>query len=366
MHVAEINHPNDLPGCRLLWKSLLAQTPGATFFHSLDWLEPYWRHFRHNQQLRILIIRSGDEPVGILPLVVRTERTKLGPARMLTYPLDHWGVFYSPIGPQPAATLIAGLQYIRSQPRDWDMLSLRFVHRDGADRGRTKRAMQFVRWQPLEELQEQAPCVSLHGTWADYWAARDGHWRNNVRRAERRLTEQGEVVYVRYRPEGNAYGDGDPRWDLFDTCLNIARRSWQAEVQNGTTICHASIEPYLRDVHEAAARSGGLDLNLLLVGGRPAAFAYNYHHAGHVYGLRMGYDPQVSRDGTGSVLMRRMLQDSFERGDHIFDLGPGALACKKPWQTSVETSYRYTYFAPGTARAQALRVKSHLKKWLQC
>ena len=364
LHITEINDAAELAGYRLLWKSLLAQTPGATFFHSLDWLEPYWRHFGHNQQLRVLVVRSGDDPVGILPLVVRSERTKLGRARVLTYPLDHWGAFYGPIGSQPAATLTAALQYIRSRPRDWDLLSLRFVHRDGADRGRTPRAMRFIGWHPLEEVEQQAPCVNLQGSWSDYWATRDGHWRNNVGRSERRLAEQGDVVYERYRPAGVAYDDADPRCDLFETCLEVARQTWQAEVKTGTTLSHSSIEPYLRDAHEAAARAGGLDLNLLYVGGRAAAFAYNYHYAGHVYGLRTGYDPTVSRHGAGTVLMRRMLQDSFERGDHTFDLGPASLACKKPWQTSVETSCRYTYFAPGVLCAQALRIKSHLKKWL--
>lgn len=364
LRITEISDAAELAGCRLLWKSLLAQTKGATFFQSLDWLEPYWRHFGQSQKLRVLVVRCGNEPLGIVPLVVRRERTKLGTARVLTYPLDHWGVFYGPIGPQPAATLMAALQYIRSQPRDWDLLSLRFVDRDGADRGRTERALRFVGWRPAEEVDEQAPSVNLRGSWHDYWASRDGHWRNNVSRSERRLAEQGEVVHLRYRPSGVAYGDCEPRWDLFDRCRDVARQSWQGCVKTGTTLSHASIEPYLRDAHEAAARSGGLDLNLLLVGGQPAAFAYNYHYSGHVYGLRMGYNSAVSRDGAGTVLMRRMLEDSFARGDHTFDLGPSSLSCKKPWQTSVATSFRYTYFAGGT-RAQALRIKSHVKQWLR-
>lgn len=364
MQITEINDAAQLDGYRLLWKSLLAQTPGATFFHSLDWLQAYWRHFGQRQKLRVLVIQSAGQTVGIVPLVVRTEQTRLGPARMLTYPLDHWGMFYGPIGPQPAAALTAALQYVRSRPRDWDLLSLRFVDRDAADRGRTQRALRFVGWPPIEEADQQAPCICLHGSWSDYWAARDGRWRNNVLRSERRLAEQGEVVYLRYRPAGIAYGDADPRWDLFDTCVEVARSSWQANETSGTTLSHTAIEPYLHDAHEAAVRAGGLDLNLLMVGGRPAAFAYNYQYAGHVYGLRMGYNPAISRRGAGTVLMRRMIEDAFARGDHTFDLGPGSLECKKPWQTSVETSYRYTYFAAGGARAQALRLKCQLKQWL--
>lgn len=364
IHITEINDPAELAGCRLLWKALLAKTPGANFFQSLDWLEPYWRHFGEGQKLRVLVIRAGHETLGIVPLVVRTEQTKLGSTRVLTYPLDYWGTFYGPIGPQPAAALIAALQYLRSQPRDFDVLALRWVDRDGCDRGRTARAMRFVGWTPLEEPGERVPVVDLRGTWEDYWATRDGHWRGNVARGERKLAAEGEIEYIRYRPAGIAHDDADPRWDLFDQCLQVARESWQARASDGTTLSHDSIAAYLHDAHVAAARAGGLDLNLLLVGGRPAAFAYNFHYQGHVFGLRLGYDPSVSRHGSGTVLMRTMIEDSFRRGDHAFDLGPASLDCKRHWQTSVESSYRYSYFASRAPRVQALRAKRYLKNWL--
>ena len=82
--VEEINDVRDLAGYRLLWNSLLPQTGNATFFHSLDWLEAYWRHYGGNQKLRALIVSAADRPIGILPLVVRQEGTRVGPVRTLT------------------------------------------------------------------------------------------------------------------------------------------------------------------------------------------------------------------------------------------------------------------------------------------
>ena len=87
---------------------MLPRTSAASFFHSFDWLEIYWRHFGDGQRLRVLVVRAGGEPLGILPLVVRSERTRLGTVRTLTYPLHDWGTFYGPIGPNPTATLLAG------------------------------------------------------------------------------------------------------------------------------------------------------------------------------------------------------------------------------------------------------------------
>lgn len=137
--VEEINDPEQLTDRRLLWNALFPQTPGATFFQSLDWLEVYCRHFAAAQRLRVLVVSADGRPVGILPLVVQTERTRLGRVRTLTYPLHDWGTFYGPIGPNPTATLLAGLRHVRRTPRNWDMLDLRWVDVDGCDRGRTER-----------------------------------------------------------------------------------------------------------------------------------------------------------------------------------------------------------------------------------
>jgi CelD/BcsL family acetyltransferase involved in cellulose biosynthesis len=359
--VEEINSLQDLARRRLLWNSLCPGTPNATFFHTLDWLEVYWRHYGSGQKLRVLIISAADKPIGILPLVVQAERTRLGPVRILTYPLHGWGTLYGPIGPNPTATLLAGLGHVRRMRRDWDLLDLRWVDKNGHDLGRTGRAMQLAGFRPREQAWARAAVVEMSGTWEDYWKTRTKKWRRNVCRLRRRLAEQGELTHVRYRPKGEACGDGDPRWDFFDACVQLSRKSWQGSSATGTTLCHSSVERYLRDTHAVAAKRGALDLSLLLLDGTPAAFVYNYHYRGNVYALRVGFDPKLRAFGPGTVLQQMVLEDSFRRGDHLYDLGVGSLDYKRNWQTSTVTSYRYTHFPATDPRAQLLRVK----RWFQ-
>jgi CelD/BcsL family acetyltransferase involved in cellulose biosynthesis len=373
--VIEINDWEDLSQYRLLWNSLLPQTRGATFFQSFEWLETYWRHFGDRQRLRVLIVSAEERPIGILPLTVTLEETRLGTVRLLTYPLDGWGTFFGPIGPNPTATLWTGFRHIAATPRDWDIADLRWVDADGIDAGRTGKAMRAAGMSAIERPFVQYAQIELGGdetsnglrknsdpraNWQAYWVSRKSRWRQNAARAERRLAECGEVTYVRYRPDGRRYGDDDPRWDLYNACESIARRSWQGTADDGTTLSHESVRDYLRDAHETAAAAGGLDLNLLLLDGRPAAFAYNYHYRGSVYGLRTGFDAAVTTEGSGNVLMRRMIEDSLERGDHLIDLGPGSLGVKRQWATRIQTSYHYLHYSPLKMKAQALR----LKRWL--
>ena len=114
--VTEIRSIDDLDSYQLVWQSLLLKTRDATFFQSLDWLKVYWRHFGEDKQLRVLIISSAGETIGIVPLVVVTEPTRVGPVRFLTYPLHDWGSFYGPIGPNPTASLMAAMRHLRETP----------------------------------------------------------------------------------------------------------------------------------------------------------------------------------------------------------------------------------------------------------
>lgn len=359
--VEEVNRIDQLAGYRLAWDLLLRQTPQATFFQTLDWLESYWQCCGPDQKLRVLVVFSGGKPIGILPLVVRVERTRVGSIRVLTYPLHDWGSFYGPIGPNPTATLLVGLSHVQRTRRDWDLLDLRWVNAAGHDMGRTPRAMQAAGFRPHEQPWMQTAVVEMSGGWDNYWRGRSKKFRHNAERLTRRLADQGRLRHVRYRPRGAAEGDADPRWDLYESCCRVAKTSWQGASHNGTTLCHGSVSECLRRIHAAAVHAGCLDLNLLLVDDAPVAFAYNYVYRGSVYALRKGYDPQWAKFGPGTVLQMTMIEDGFQRGDHLLDLGPGSLHSKKEWLTSVLTSYRYTHFPAWAPRAQLLRLK---RLWL--
>ncbi|MCE9546444.1 MAG: GNAT family N-acetyltransferase [Planctomycetia bacterium] len=360
--VLEINDLETLSNYQLLWNALLARTPDRTFFHSYDWFVARVRDAGSQLRPRVLVVSDATGPIGILPLVVTTQERRLGRFRVLGYPLSDWGAIYGPIGSRAAATLNAGIEHIRTSRRDWDVLDLCWVNTQRVDQGQTARAMHVAGFTAHEALHAQTAQIELSAGWQAWWDLRVSHWRTNLRRSEKRLAEAGAVRYLRYRPRGTAYGDDDPRWDLFNTCVDLAARSWQGKSADGTTMSHASVEPFLRDVHAVAARRGALDLNLLLVDERPVAFAYNYHYDGSVYGLRMGYDDKSSPEGAGSVLLCRTIEDSCRRGDTLYDLGPGYLECKRQWYTRLTSTYRYTHFPLTAPRAQAVRLARWVKR----
>src|SRR5262245_51221462 len=113
LNVIELNDLAAVEPFRKDWARLHGQTAGATFFHTLEWLEIYWRHFGREQKLRVLVIEKDGAPTGIVPLVVRRERTRAGTVRVLTYPLHDWGSSYGPLSADPRAVLGAACVHVR-------------------------------------------------------------------------------------------------------------------------------------------------------------------------------------------------------------------------------------------------------------
>lgn len=347
---------------RAWWQELLAQTPGASFFHSWEWLRAYWRRFGQGQELRILLVSGPHGAEGIVPLVLRREKTRLGCVRVLTYPLQDWGSYYGPIGPRPEETLRSAMSHLKCVRRDWDLIDLRWID-EKLDDGASQRALESAGIRAQRGEWDRTCLLDLPATWDSYFSTLTSKFRNNVRRAEKRLQQEGAATLERYRPAGAAQGLADPRWDLYDECVELAHRSWQGASTDGTTLSHPEVASFFRETHEAAAQRGELDLLILRLEGRAIAFAYNYHVAGAVYGLRSGYDPGFADCGAGTVLMAWMLRDGIQRGDRRYDLGVATKEIKMRWNPRLARLGRLTHYPAASPRAQALAWKHRWDAW---
>ena len=361
LDVIELNSIEQIHDYRTEWRSLLPETPRVSFFHTPEWLESYWRFFAGDQKLRILIVRKNEQLIGVVPLVVRHVKTKLGKIKCLTYPLDDWGTFYGPIGADTKAIMKAACDHIQNSRCDWDIFEPRWVEEEGLAYGKTWEAMKLSEMTTYTSKWMPVPLIELSGTIEEYWATRPSKFRSDQRRNEKRLEKKGELRFVRYRPAGEQQADGDPRWDLYDTCEQIAQSSWQGSSTTGTTLTHDSIREYMRHTHEAAAKSGHLDLSLLYMDDEPIAFIYGYCCQGMIDGLRIGFIRNKKTNGAGRVIISKMITNSFERGDKIYNPGGGSLDWKWRWQTNVVLTYRHTHYSSISPRAQLLRLSRKIK-----
>lgn len=359
IEVREVNRLNELDALRPVWCELLAKTSRHSFFQTLEWLETAWRSYPHRQRLRVIVVSRDGAPIGIAPLCVRTERRKLGSVRVLTYPLDDWGTFYGPIGAEPKFVARAAIQHIAHTARDWDMIDLRWVD-EAADEfltiGESLRESGFdFRVRPRMQVRL---CQFAEG-WDAYVKSRSRNWRRKNKDDANALAKAGDVRYVRHRPApGEAKYELDD--EIYDVCADIAKRTWQADDESQSTLCSPRVRDVLRRLHHEAAALGMLDVNILYVGGRPAAYNYNYVADGRVYGLRCGYDATLDLDGCGRVLLYKMIEDSFRRGDSEHSFGPGDQPYKERFANELRHAYTYRHYARYSLRSQLMNLREEV------
>lgn len=358
--VVELNDLRSLSRYRLLWDSLVADTPDATFLHTYDWLEDYWRHFGTGKQLRVLVVRSAGHGVGILPLCIVRRKLRLGSLRVLTYPLDDWATFYGPIGPSPTATLFTAMRHVATSPCDWDQIDLPGI----ANHGRTTLAMQQVGFTPRIEPQDGTSVIDLTGvgSWDSYLARLPHQSRSALERTIEQLNERDDAEFIRHRPEPRRSGDGDPAWDFYDQCEQLALKVWQHTSNKSNAIWHPSLVSFFRDTHAAASRLGMVDMAVLKLAGQPVAYWYGYHFAGRLMGLRMACTPESPVSDVRMALMSRLIEDSLDRGDEMLDLWSGDETYRAELGTSVVRRYRVSYTPRTAIRPQLIRAGRWLRR----
>jgi hypothetical protein len=347
--VSEYSDLSAVAGIRDLWRELWWKTPKASFFQSVEWFERHCRRVADSEQPRVFLVAVTGRPVGLVPWVAKTVRSRLGRVRVLSDPLAEQGFFGGPLGCRPALTLQAALNHAQSQG-GWDRLDLRHVELQAGDG--TPGANRLNRSQKLRAVEESRAIVECHGDWVRYWRSRPGEVREDYLRSERTLAERGELEHVRYRPEGAPLGDDDPRWELFNEIERGEHGRGEAASRSATDSNGAQL---LREMHDAATAVAGVDLNLLRLDGKPIAWAYNYRCDGRIEMQRLHAAGEFS-SAASCVLLGRMLRDGFRRGDesYLFDRETSRRAAG--WQTGRAASRRSTHYARRATRARLVRL----------
>lgn len=361
IEVIEVNSWSTLRYYQRAWETLWRQTPGGTFFQTYEWLSLNWQHFSAGKKLRVFLVVADGETIGIVPLVEQERQTKLGRFRALSYPLDHWGSYYGPLGSQPALTLICVMRYLAQKRGTWELLELAWIDPQ-QDHGRTANALRMSGLEAIVRPGKRVAEIDLTAGYSAYLAGRKASFRQNLKRLTRRAEKAG-ITFQRFRPEAGVATD---ETGYYDQIVQLAERSWQAAAKEGYTLSHPTVAPFLREAHAAAAERGMVDIAMLRHGEKVIAYCYNYHHQGVVQGLRTGYDREYRDYGPGTVLYGLMLEDGAQRGDQRYDLGADHQQAKRHWVTDWKPTQSVCHYRPaGAGRSLALKWSHRCKGALQ-
>jgi CelD/BcsL family acetyltransferase involved in cellulose biosynthesis len=341
----EVNDVAHLDRYGRVWEQAFGATPSANFFQSLDWLRLSWPQFPRWQRLRALVSSSGDP--WVVPFCVREERFKVGPLRLLTFPLNDWSGEFTPLGSAPATALTRGLEHAFATPRDWDLIDLRWTDEDFLPAA--VEAFTAVGVDPQVEVRMERPVVVFTPGEA-YEDRLSTKLRQNLRRSRKQLEAMGRLTIEHFRPLA---GD-DPRVDLFEACSRVGKESWQHHEKAGFT--SDPVRELMHGIHHAAAALGQLTLTAIRLDAIPIAFVYGFHVQGRTIAFRNGYDAQYVKTGVGALALHEWLLHCEASGDRIIDLGPGTYEYKARAATALQKTYSVMHYSRYGVRSQLMRA----------
>ncbi|MBN2113220.1 MAG: GNAT family N-acetyltransferase [Acidimicrobiia bacterium] len=339
LRVEQVTAAGDLGTFRKVWESLAERAPHAELFETplwlTAWLDTYWK----DRPIAFMFVRSGEELVGLAPLLDDRDGT-LGCPDCLATPVNPHARRCSLLAVGDAAPVVeavlAHLEHTRRHPRMrlrcCDALSPVVA----AIEGRRPRA--------LIRQKEANPIIRLEGDWDSYLASRPGHLRHELARKQKRLEAEWEAKWVHV-----ADAAGVER--AMTEVLRIERNSWKHPTGTSLVSEPGAAAFYGRIARNAAA-AGWLRVELLYLDGEPVAHILGVAYRGTYYALKTSYDEAYRAWSPGVVLFQHAIRKAFEDGLHTFDF----LGADARWKSELANDRRAHVEACAFA-ASALRCR---------
>jgi CelD/BcsL family acetyltransferase involved in cellulose biosynthesis len=331
-----------------LWNRLVDAAGIESPFVRHEAVRAWWECFGQGRELHILVVKAGEEPIALAPLMLCKRRLHGLALNVLEFISNVFVErFDFIVGRWPAEAYRAMWTYLRHRKALWDVLLL---HQLPAGSRSAEELMRLAAEdRVLTGLRQSAaaPYLPLVGSWESYFKGLDGKHRSNLRNRLKRLGRLGEA-----RLEVVSSADDLDR--ALEDGFRLEAAAWKG--QAGTAIqTHPPVHRFYTQLAHVAAERGWLRLSFLTLDGRRIAFGYYLQYGNKLYLLKPGYDPEYAPYSPSNLLCYLVLQDAFERGVAELDFLGVADAWKLDWTEVVRPHYCLYVFAD--------RLRTRLLYW---
>jgi CelD/BcsL family acetyltransferase involved in cellulose biosynthesis len=309
------------------------------------WVRTWWEAFGANSTLHVLVLRAGNRPIAIAPLI-------LTPIRMWGIEVRRLGFFYNAHVPR-ADFLIAerpeevyrAIWAHLSRDRSWDLLQLCQLAEGCETLATMPRLAKEAGCGVGIWTSEASPYVPLRPSWDEYFDSLATKHRANLRNRFKRLKAAGTVdLEVITSAEGLAEG--------LEAGLQLEAAAWKGEAQTAIS-CDPEVSRFYSTLAGRAAERGWMRLHFLQAGAARVAFDYSLCYKNRVHLLKVGYDPAYAPFSPSNLLLSLVLQSAFAEGLTEYDFLGADAAWKLCWTSQVQRHY-WLFIFPGTLKGRLL------------
>jgi CelD/BcsL family acetyltransferase involved in cellulose biosynthesis len=336
------------------WNRLWEQCGEETAFLTWEWLYAWWKHNAGSKELWLLTAWREDKLVGAAPLAlvkIRKHGMRFRLLQSLGTPNADHSDFMAVKGETESTAALCG--YILSQKRKWDAVELN-EHRD--ENPRTHEILRLLSDKGLvmnvkENLHHHIP---IAGGWEDYVKTLSRNTRRDMDKRIRHVAEKREVELKRFCGV-------DVKWEHFETFFEVNKNGAYPQKYKSQ-----NERAFHRELLDLTREKNWIEIFLLYLDGKPAAYEYGFNLGGRFEDWRTGYDKNYAEDSAGKILLILLLRDFFERKYRDFDFLRGEYEHKERWKPSSRKFLNITVVKPLHLPARlALIVFPNIWHWLK-
>jgi CelD/BcsL family acetyltransferase involved in cellulose biosynthesis len=305
--VAVVYSLDELAHYRKSWNNLARECGGGALTSGYDWVSSFLQHrVAVSQKWVCLLALSGDELVGVLPLIYpAADQAQTG--RHLSSPHDTNTTSVEPvIAPGGEAVvvdrLISELTTIMSS---WFKMELPRLPEDSPVINLSHRGPSGARL--FLDYDGTGSFVNTTGSFESYRAGLSANFRKNLKKAGKKLEQ---LAGVRTEFVKSCRQDDS----LFRQFTNLEASGWKG--REGTAVAQsASINEFYRVLTSRLAESHVLEWHFLYAEGKPIATHLAAHINRRLVVTKIAYDEEYSRCSPGNLLFHAVLERAFESDD---------------------------------------------------
>lgn len=329
--VQEITDITTFQNLESQWNGLLSNSAADTIFLTWEWVSNWWNSYGKERNLRLLLVREGNELVAIAPFYQQRKPIISG---FLVQEIRFIGTG-GDVSPDHLDIIVRkgrekevaiGLADYLCKAGGWDALILSDVP---ATSLALQEFMAAAAQRGLRAVTRECavcPYIALPSSWDEYMAGLSSNTRYNIKRRMNNLKKRFTTRYLLWE-DCQGLDQAMERLAQLHTLRWEDRSSYHGFSSQEYTEFHNALA---RDF----ARKGWLYLSCLELDGRIVAMFYDYRYGGKLYYYQGGFDPEYSSHSPGLALRAHVIQGAIEQGIGEIDLLKGAYEHKYRWTSS--------------------------------
>jgi CelD/BcsL family acetyltransferase involved in cellulose biosynthesis len=340
-----------LPALRAEWTWLEPRSRTRNVFNGWTFVDAWWEHFRESvdgrtqREGRVFVVRNAaGQPVAIVPLYVDPRSTRLGRVRVLrnvgygdVVNPDFLDALCIPGFEERVAAALAPRLF---QDPGWDFAQFSELAEGGSlalmAQVWSEQRLALVR----REARSPCPFLPLPASFDEFMAARNPHFRQQLRRYRRKIERELGVEWKRVGKDIDV-----------DAGMDLLARLHQARMEatgRGGDFKKDDYQRFHRALAARLAERGELYFWVLTIEGLPGASHYGFLHDGVYYGYQMGFAGKYAKYSPGhymtGVVMEKLIEEEHARE---MSLLRGRDAWKFRWADEVRWTESITMLRPG-------------------